>query len=444
MKELRETSVAILGVAIDNLTMEEVLNVVESKISEGGFHQIATANVDFLINSIHDEELRETLGRCDVVLADGMPLVWASRLLGTSLKQRVTGADLVPQLAKLSARRGYRIFLLGSSEESSAGAAAWMQVNFPGVCIAGRYCPEYQPLEEMDHEEILSRIEEARPDILLVAFGNPKQEKWLTMHRYRLKVPVCVGVGGTLDFLSGRVSRAPLWMQQTGLEWLYRMSQEPFRLAKRYVRNAAGLLRYLPVQMAAMAIQTKRGSQVEITRETVGSARVLHIDGNFTGGLLPQFESEVRSAILSGSHVVLDMSKTAYIGADAMGTLIHLLSVARRWKRELWLTGLHPFLLWVVRAAQLELSFRMAPAVAEALRRIEPEIAALPQFGDDWALCRIGGQWVPIHSHEMPELYRQVPLLLKQRVLVEPISVMSSGSHQEEGMISELVPVDAR
>jgi len=152
----------------------------------------------------------------------------------------------------------------------------------------------------------------------------------------------------------------------------------------------------------------------------------------------------VRSAILSGSHVVLDMSKTAYIGADAMGTLIHLLSVARRWKRELWLTGLHPFLLWVVRAAQLELSFRMAPAVAEALRRIEPEIAALPQFGDDWALCRIGGQWVPIHSHEMPELYRQVPLLLKQRVLVEPISVMSSGSHQEEGMISELVPVDAR
>jgi len=189
MKELRETSVAILGVAIDNLTMEEVLNVVESKISEGGFHQIATANVDFLINSIHDEELRETLGRCDVVLADGMPLVWASRLLGTSLKQRVTGADLVPQLAKLSARRGYRIFLLGSSEESSAGAAAWMQANFPGVCIAGRYCPEYQPLEEMDHEEILSRIEEARPDILLVAFGNPKQEKWLTMHRYRLKCP---------------------------------------------------------------------------------------------------------------------------------------------------------------------------------------------------------------------------------------------------------------
>jgi len=439
MEEFRETSVAILGVAINNLTMEEVLGVVEANISEGGFHQIATANVDFLINSIHDEELRETLGRCDMVLADGMPLVWASRLLGTSLKQRVTGVDLVPQLARLSALRGYRIFLLGSSEESSAGAAAWMQTTFPGVCVAGRYCPEHQPLEEMDHKEILSRIDEARPDILLVAFGNPKQEKWLSM----LRVPVCIGVGGTLDFLSGRISRAPLWMQQTGLEWFYRMSQEPFRLARRYARNAAGLLRYLPLQMAAMAIQTKRSSQVEITRETVGSARILRIDGNFTGALLPQFETEVRNAILSGSHVVLDMSKTAYIGADAMGTLIHLLSVSRRWKRELWLTGLHPFLLWVVRAAQLELSFRMAPAVAEALRRIEPEIAALPQFGDDWALCRIGDQWIPVHSHEMPELYRQVPLILKRRGLVEPISVMSSGSHQGEGMISELVPVDA-
>ena len=127
MLDLREPSVAILGVAIDNLTMQEVLDAVEAEIAEGGFHQIATANVDFLMNSVHDEELRETLIRCDIVLADGMPLVWASRLLGTRLKERVAGADLVPQLAKLSAQRGYRIFLLGRSEESSAGAADWMQ-----------------------------------------------------------------------------------------------------------------------------------------------------------------------------------------------------------------------------------------------------------------------------------------------------------------------------
>ena len=378
---LRETSVAILGIAIDNLTMQEVLDAVEAEIAEGGFHQIATANVDFLINSVHDEELRETLVRCDIVLADGMPLVWASHLLGTGLKERVTGIDLVPQLARLSAQRGYRLFLLGASEESSAGTAHWMRKNFPGVCIAGRYCPKHQPLELMAHEEILSRIEEAAPDILLVAFGNPKQEKWLAMHRHRLKVPVCIGVGGSFDFLSGRVSRAPLWMQRYSLEWFYRTIQDPSRLAKRYASNIAGLIRYLPVQMIAIAMQAKRRSQAQITNEIVGTAKVLRIDGNFTGALLPRFEGEAHSAIVSGSHVVLDMSATAYIGADAMGALIRLLSAARHWKRELWLTGLHPLVRWVVRAARLDRSIRTASRVAEALRRIEPELAPVPQVG---------------------------------------------------------------
>ena len=106
MLEPRETRVAILGVAVDNLTMDQVLDAVEAKIAEGGFHQIATANVDFLLKSVHDEELHETLCRCDFVLADGMPVVWASHLLGTGLKERVTGADLVPRLADLSARKG--------------------------------------------------------------------------------------------------------------------------------------------------------------------------------------------------------------------------------------------------------------------------------------------------------------------------------------------------
>jgi N-acetylglucosaminyldiphosphoundecaprenol N-acetyl-beta-D-mannosaminyltransferase len=443
MIELEETSVAILGVAINNLTMQEVLTAVQAQIAEGGFHQIATANVDFLINSVHDEELRETLVRCDIVLADGMPLVWASRLLGTRLKERVAGADLVPQLASLSAKRGYRLFLLGASEESSAGTANWMQANFPGICIAGRYSPNHEPLEEMDHEDILSRIEEAKPDFLLVAFGSPKQEKWIAMHRHRLRVPVCIGVGGSFDFLSGRVSRAPLWMQRNALEWLYRTIQEPSRLAKRYASNFVGLLRYLPAQIVAMAMQTKRRSRVQITNEIIGPAKVLRIDGHLTGAQLPRFETDVRSAIVSGSHVVLDMSSTAYIGADALGTLIHLLTAARHWKRELWLAGLHPFLLRVVRTARLDRSIRMAPRVEEALRRIEPELAPIHQFGKDWAFCRIGGQLVPIHAHEMPDVYRQVQQMLKQRVMVEPISIMSSDSQDKERLIRELIAVDA-
>jgi N-acetylglucosaminyldiphosphoundecaprenol N-acetyl-beta-D-mannosaminyltransferase len=443
MAKSKDPRVAILGVAVDNLTMEEVLDAVEANIAEGGFHQIATANVDFLMKSIHDEELYETLASCDLVLADGTPLVWASRLLGAGLKERVAGADLVPQLARLSGLRGYRLFLLGAEEESSAGAAEWMEKNYPGACIAGRYCPKHQPLEEMDHEEILSRIEAARPDILLVAFGNPKQEKWLAMHRHRLEVPVCIGVGGSFDFLSGKVSRAPLWMQHSGLEWFYRMIQEPSRLVKRYFGNAVGLLRYLPVQLAAMAMQGKRRQQAQISKETIGSALVLRIDGDFTGALLPRFESDVRSAVLAGSHVVLDMSNTAYIGADALASLIYVMNIARCWKRELWLAGLDRLLVHVVGASRLRLFFRMAPKVAEALRRIQPEMVPVPQFGKDWAFCRIGGQLIPIHVQEIPAVYRQVQQLLGRGLTVAPISVMSQSSREMDRLIPEQVPVES-
>lgn len=422
--------VAILGVAVDNLTMEEVLDAIEAKIDEGGFHQIATANADFLMRSIKDEELHETLCRCDYVLADGMPLVWASHLIGAGLKERVTGADLVPRLAELSARNGYRIFLLGASEKSSAGCAAWMEKNYPGVCIAGRYSPAYQPLEEMDHDDILTRIEAAHPDILLVSFGNPKQEKWIAMHRNRLRVPVCMGVGAAFDFLSGEVSRAPVWMQHCGLEWLYRTAQEPSRLARRYANNAMGLMRYLPEQLLAMAAQARGRTPAQIQCESVGTALVFRISGDFTGAPLRQFEADVCSAVSACSHVVLDLSKARYIGADALGSLIYLKKIAKRWNREMWLAGLGRIPVWIMRSARLGAAFRTAERVPEALRRIEP--APVMQKGSDWSFCRIGGQLIPIHAEEVPEVYRQVHEMLTQRLAYEPFPQASYGSSEAQ------------
>jgi N-acetylglucosaminyldiphosphoundecaprenol N-acetyl-beta-D-mannosaminyltransferase len=439
MPDSKEPCVAILGVAVDNLTMAEVLKVVEQQIVEGSFHQIATANVDFLVNSVGDDELREILNRCDVVLADGMPLVWASRFLGTNVRERVAGADLVPQLARLSSQRGYRIFMLGADEESSAGAARWMQRNFPGVCIAGRYSPRFQPLEEMNHEDILLRIEEAKPDILFVAFGNPKQEKWIAMHRHRLRVPVCIGVGGSFEFLSGKLRRAPVWMQQNGLEWIYRMIQEPSRLAKRYFNNGAGLLRYLPAQLMWTAMQSKPKTRGQITTETVGQVRILRIHGNLIGSVLPQFESDVRSTVLSGLHVVLDLSRMTYIGADALGSFIHVMNHAFRWKRELWLAGLNPNLDRVIHAAQLRPSFRTASTVAEALRRIEPDFTPVPHFAGNTTFFHIRGQLVPVYTHDMPELYRQVQIVM-QRVSVDRLPTAGSDDQDNGSFTQALLP----
>jgi N-acetylglucosaminyldiphosphoundecaprenol N-acetyl-beta-D-mannosaminyltransferase len=440
MSETAKSRVAILGIAIDNLTMDQVLEAVQSQIAEGGFHQIATANADFLTQCVRDEELREVLGGCDIVLPDGMPLVWASRFLGVRLGERVTGSDLVPRLARLSAQHKYRIFLLGASEESSAGTVAWMEKHHPGVCIAGRLSPSLQPLERMDHDQILSCIESARPDILLVAFGTPKQEKWLAMHRHRLRVPVCIGVGASFDFLSGRVRRAPSWMQRCGMEWFYRITQEPSRLTSRYLSNAVALLRYLPGQLLAMSRQKSQCSPVQVSKETVGSAKILRIKGAFTGAFLSRFEEDVRREFLVGSHVVLDLSDTAYIGADAIGSLIHLLDLSRRRRRELWLTGLQPSLLRVLRGARMGLSIRVAPHIAEALRRIEPERSEVSLMGEDCAFFRIGGQLVPIQAREMPEIYRQVRALLQQRISREPIALLSPDGREQAGSHSGSAP----
>src|SRR5271168_1902050 len=220
MSDWNRRSVAVLGVLFDNVTMREALDVIEEKIEERGFHQVATANLDFAINAIHDHSLQEMLCSCDLIVPDGMPIVWASRLMGAKLKERVSGIDLIPRLAELAARRRYGIYLLGASERSSRRAAEALKKRFPKLRIVGRYSPPNTPLSEMDHEAILSRIEEAQPDVLLVAMGHPKQERWLAMHRQRLKVPLCMGVGASLNLLGGTASRAPLWMQAAGFEWL--------------------------------------------------------------------------------------------------------------------------------------------------------------------------------------------------------------------------------
>jgi N-acetylglucosaminyldiphosphoundecaprenol N-acetyl-beta-D-mannosaminyltransferase len=180
--------VAILGVPIANLTMDDTVETIDRFVKKRTFQHVATANVDFLLRATRDDELMEILHQCELVLPDGMPLVWASRILGTPLKERVTGSDLVPRLAELSARQNYSIFLLGAEEARSEAAAEWMKKQYPEVKIAGRYSPPVAPLDEMDHEHMLRMINAAKPDILLVAFGNPKQEKWLAMHRYRLQV----------------------------------------------------------------------------------------------------------------------------------------------------------------------------------------------------------------------------------------------------------------
>jgi N-acetylglucosaminyldiphosphoundecaprenol N-acetyl-beta-D-mannosaminyltransferase len=229
--------IAILGVPFDNVSTAETIDAIDRMVASRQPHYLVTANVDFLVQAQEDVELRRILFDAHLVLCDGTPLVWASRLLGNPLLERVAGADLVPLLLRVSAEKGYRIFFLGATEESCTQAVQRLRKLHPKLIIADHYSPPFNKLLEMDHDEIKRRILAAKPDLLFVSFGCPKQEKWIAMHYRSLGVPVSAGVGATIDFLAGTVKRAPVWMQRVGMEWTYRLAQEPRRLFKRYFKD---------------------------------------------------------------------------------------------------------------------------------------------------------------------------------------------------------------
>jgi N-acetylglucosaminyldiphosphoundecaprenol N-acetyl-beta-D-mannosaminyltransferase len=226
----------LLGVAFDRVTLGEAVTCMERMIASGRPHHVVTANVDFLAQARRDPVLQRILLHAPLVLCDGTPLVWASRWFGNPLPERVAGADVVPELVRVAAERKYRVFFLGSTEAAGAEAVARLRQQFPRL-IVSHYSPPFRSLAEMDHAGILRRIRAARPDLLFVAFGCPKAEKWISQHHAQLDVPVAMGIGATIDFLAGKVARAPRWMQRAGVEWVYRLAQEPRRLFKRYAHD---------------------------------------------------------------------------------------------------------------------------------------------------------------------------------------------------------------
>jgi N-acetylglucosaminyldiphosphoundecaprenol N-acetyl-beta-D-mannosaminyltransferase len=361
-------TVALMGVPVSNVTMDEAIEFIDASIRRGGFHQVATANVDFLKNAIEDPDMQQILFGCDLVVPDGMPLLWVSRLLNCPLRERVCGVDMVPRLAELAVRRGYRIFLLGAKESVSRKAAENLREIYPDLEICGRYSPHLSTIENMDHEQILRRIDAARPDILLVAFGNPKQEKWISMHRDRLAVPACIGIGGTLDFIAGVIPRAPTWMRGLGLEWFYRCSQEPLRLTTRYFSNAIALAMHVPRQFVPHVLQSRRRSGSWVFAQSSDEAIVISVHGNLYGNALKDFAAIASSAVQTGMNIVVNLSPATCLGIDALGELIRLHSQLSP-IQNLFLAGLRHHQIRVLQGAKLDARFMVVSSVRDAMNR---------------------------------------------------------------------------
>jgi N-acetylglucosaminyldiphosphoundecaprenol N-acetyl-beta-D-mannosaminyltransferase len=220
---------AVLNVKIDAITMVEALIKIEKFITERRPRLIATANAEMVMLAQEDNGLAGILDKADLVLPDGAGVVWAARYMGQQMPERVAGYDLVQRLLAEAAIKGYRIYFFGGAPNIADQAKLTAENNYPGVSIVGTRNGYFT---ENDEPEIIADICDSQPDILLVALGIPKQEKWLAAHIQQLKVPVAIGVGGTFDVMAGVVQRAPLWMQRTSLEWLFRLLRQPTRFVR--------------------------------------------------------------------------------------------------------------------------------------------------------------------------------------------------------------------
>jgi N-acetylglucosaminyldiphosphoundecaprenol N-acetyl-beta-D-mannosaminyltransferase len=248
----RPRRVRIGPIWLDAVTFEETLDEIERRAVNGEGGAIFTPNVDHMVNLARSAPFRAAYERASLALVDGQALLWASKLLGTGLPEKISGSDLVPRLLERAGRRGLRVYFLGGGPGIALEAAEVARRRY-GVAIVGVDSPVVSPTGEAG-PEVVERIREARPHLLFVALGAPKQELFIDRYRERLLPMVSLGIGASLDFVAGRVRRAPAWMSRAGFEWIFRLSQDPKRLARRYLiddpRFAGIFLRTLLVPRA--------------------------------------------------------------------------------------------------------------------------------------------------------------------------------------------------
>ena len=226
--------ISFLNCPIDSLDMEQTLAQIEEFVKEGKPRQHVVVNVAKIVEMQNDPDLRKIVSTCDLINADGMPIVWASKLLGNPLPSRVAGVDLFQELVKLCAEKGYRPFFFGAQEWVVKKVIQEFGEKYPPLEVAGYRNGYYAKNEE---SEIAEMIRDSNADMLFVGFSSPMKEKFLNRWMPFMQVSFCMGVGGSFDVIAGRTRRAPSWMQKSGLEWCYRIYQEPLRMWKRYAKT---------------------------------------------------------------------------------------------------------------------------------------------------------------------------------------------------------------
>ena len=232
----RVHAVRIGRISVDRVTFGEALDALEALVAAGAGGTVVTPNVDHVVMAEENAAFSDALARASLALADGMPLLWASRWFGTPLPEKISGSDFTLPVLQRAAERGLRVFLFGGADGSAEAARAVLAERLPQLRIVGVLEPHVNMSDPASvHFALADAIAASKPDLVVLGLGSPKQELFAERVRHRLAPAVLLSVGATIDFLAGRVSRAPAWMSNNGLEWLYRLHKEPRRLYRRYL-----------------------------------------------------------------------------------------------------------------------------------------------------------------------------------------------------------------
>lgn len=237
---------SLLNTYVNNVNMNETLLVIDEMISSNKKNYIVAINVDVVMKIEKDSYLKKIIDEADMTLVDGKPLIWISKWHKKPVKAKVSGSDLVPELCKRAANKGYSIFIIGGKDGIAEQARVNLEKNYSGIKVVGTYAPPIGfEKDEKEVGRINKMISDVHPDLLIVCFGCPKQEKWIYENyiKYDAKVSVCAGA--TVDFLAGNVNRAPKWMSDCGLEWFYRFLMEPKRMFKRYFLDDVKIIKLI-------------------------------------------------------------------------------------------------------------------------------------------------------------------------------------------------------
>ncbi|MCU0796246.1 MAG: WecB/TagA/CpsF family glycosyltransferase [Akkermansiaceae bacterium] len=359
----------LLGLPFHDTTLEETLDFCREAMKGGESRYLVTANVDFTTQAYADADLRKIVFFADRVVCDGMPLVWLSKVFGQALRERVAGSDMVPRLLEICGREGLPVYFFGSDLETLIEAKKIAEERYPGLQVVGVDSPPFGAVIEWDNEALCERMRASGAKLLLACLGCPKQERWIYAHHRECGIPLSIGVGASLDFITGKQKRAPRWMQKTGLEWFWRMAGNPSRLAKRYGHDLVFLVRAALVQAWS---QRRRGA-LELAQLNPPPLRpaALQVTRLIWAGELRKSELEgAPLPELVDKAVFLDASRVAFIDSSGLGRLALLIRMCRVAGKDLFVVQPSAVFRGALEDSRMSSLVTMLDSDVEAMERL--------------------------------------------------------------------------